>query len=341
MRMAGAGRLLAILFLLLSAPVAVHAQGTERSGVQGPGVIEGQVVNASSGQVPEAGLPVNLWALDAQQQSIMQNGVTDADGRFRFEGLDVQAYSYQVQAQYRGIDHWSAVLAFSEGQNLLSVLVPVYDTTTSEADLSVERAHLIVDFWNGNLEVQELQILVNEGTQTYVGSGEGRETLRFPLPPGATGLQMSDELVACCIVGTAEGFAYTQPVLPGASEFFFSYELAYQSATYTLAKNLAYPVQHLDVLVADNGLKVTVPGLVAQEPILLQDRSYLHLTGEALSAGQTLALHFASLPLPAQARESGGSTSPLLVRAVIGLGTLATILALAYPFFSKRAGEAS
>jgi hypothetical protein len=35
------------------------------------------------------------------------------------------------------------------------------------------------------------------------------------------------------------------------------------------------------------------------------------------------------------------AVSPLLVRAVIGLGTLATILALGYPFVRKREGDES
>ena len=342
MRAARAILLFALAFVLLSAPVAAESQGPERSQTQSSGVIEGQVVNASSGNVPVAGLSVTLWALDAQAQSVLQNGVTNADGRFRFEGLDTQTHSYQVQAQYGGIDHWSAVLAFSEGQNSLAASVSVYDSTTSPAGLVVERAHLIVDVQEGTLDVQEVQILVNEGTQTYIGSaGEGGETLRFPLPAGAAELQVPEELVTCCIKATAEGFAYTKPVLPGAKEFFFSYQVAYQSATYTLAKNLAYPVRHIDVLVADNGVKVTAPGLVAQEPVQLQDRQYQHLSGETLPAGQTLALHFAVLPQPTAASEPGRTASPLLVRAVIGLGTLATILVLAYPFFRKRAGEGS
>jgi len=341
MRAAFTARLFTAVFLLIAVPVAAQSQGPTPTVAQGSGVVEGQVLNGTLGNVPVVGLSVSLWALDAQQQSILQQGVTNADGRFRFQGLDTQAHSYQVQATYGGIDHWSAVLAFSPGQDLLAAPMAVYESTTSAAGISVARMHLIVELSQGTLVVQEMQIVGNEGTQTYVGAGGQGQVLQFPLPEGAAQVELPEELVACCIVGTADGFAYTRPVFPGSQEFFFSYELAYTSSRYTLAKNLSYPVSHLDVLVGDQRVAVTGPGLVVEEPVVLQDRTYQHLTAENLSADQALALHFANLPLASRPSEASRTVSPLLVRAVIGLGTLGIILALAYPFFKKRTSEGS
>ncbi len=327
-------RCLALALLLVSTTFVVGAQGS--------GVIEGQVINGTSDGVPLEGVPVTLWAITAEEQSILLQQTTDAEGWFRFEDLDVEGLTYQLQATYQQISYWSDALTFSPDESLLSAPLTVYETTTSVADLLVERAHLIIDPQPGTLQVQELQIIVNGGNQTYVGSSGGDgQTLQFALPLGAAEVQLSEALMACCIVETAEGFAYTRPILPGTREFYFVYELAFQSPSYTLSKGLTYPVHYLDVFVADKGLEVTGPGLTAQEPVALQGQTYLRLSAEGLSQGDTLTLNLAGLPVAAGSSEPSKPVSPTLVRAIIGVGTLLVILALAYPLFEKREGEAS
>ena len=324
--------LLAIFFLLVCMTVEIQSQGA--------GVIEGQVFNATPGGTPVSKVPVILWALDAQDQEILRQEATNEEGRVRFENLDTAGYSYQLQAEHQGVSYGSDVVAFGQGENLLSVSVAVYDATTHDADLWVERAHLILEFQAGTLLLQEVQIFVNAGTKTYVSSGgAGGHTTHFSLPQAATELQLTEGLMACCIERTDGGFAYTGPILPGEKEFFFSYELPYRSASHTLSKEILYPIGHLDVLVADNGVEVTGPALIAQEPVSIRDRRYLHLTAEDLAPGDGLTLHLANLPLEGRPAEPSMPGSTVLVRAVIGVGTLAVLLVLAYPFLKNRQGK--
>ncbi len=327
-------RLLAVLFLLISVTAEVRAQDS--------GVIEGQVLNGTLGGTSMATVPVTLWTLDAQGQNVLLEETTDGEGRFAFQALDTEAYSYQLQVVYQGVSYWSEVVAFSQGEELLSVPVTVYESTTSDADLWVERAHFIVDFQADTLLLQELQIFFNAGTKTYVGSdGEGGHTIHFSLPPGATELQLTEGMMACCIERTEGGFAYTEPILPGEKDFFFTYQLPYQAGRHTLSKEIIYPIHQLDVLVADIGVGVTSPGLSAQEPLSLQDGRYLHLSAEDLAPGDALILHLASQSLESGPSEPVTPDSPGRVRAIIGLGTLAALWVLAYPFFKRRQGEES
>jgi 5-hydroxyisourate hydrolase-like protein (transthyretin family) len=305
-------------------------------------VVEGQVLNATAGAVPIAGVPVTLWAIADQEQSVVQRVTTGAEGQFRIQVEDAQAYSYQVQATFEGVSYWSQALTFAADRSLLSLPVTVYETTASEADLFVERAHWILDARSGSIQVQELLFITNGGTRTYVGSGgESAETLQFIVPVDAIELQLTEALMACCIVETAHGFAYTRPVLPGTREFFFSYQLTYPSSSYTLSKPLPYPVRHLDVFFRDNGVGVTGAGLTTAEPVVLQDQTYLHLSAEHLSRNQTLVLSLTSLPVGTPADTSRRALSATMVRAVIGVGTLVVILALTYPLLRRPAGEAS
>jgi 5-hydroxyisourate hydrolase-like protein (transthyretin family) len=327
-------RFLAVLLLLLPAAVEVRSQNQ--------GVIEGEVINATSGGTPVANVPVTLWALDGQEQMMLLEDTTDGEGHVAFRDLDAQAPGYQLQAEYQGVSYWSDVAAFSQGESFLSVPVIVYDSTTSDADVWVERAHLILDFGAGTILAQELQIFVNDGSKAYIGSGlEDGGTLSFALPQGAAGLQLAEGLMACCAVETEEGFAYTRPLLPGEKDFFFGYGLAYHSDNYTLSKEIHYPIRYLDVLVADRGVAVTGPGLIAHDPVFLEDRRYLHLSAQNLAPGDPLTLHLASLPLGGGPSEPAVSGSPVLAKVAMGLGTLVVLLVLVHPFLKGRAGEGS
>ena len=328
--------LLATLSLLVPMSIGVWAQGS--------GVIEGQVLNATPGGATVENVTITLWILDGQEQKVLQEETTDGEGKFRFQGLDTEGYSYQLQVDHQGVSYWSDVATFSEGEDTLSIPVTVYDTTTDDADLWVEKAHLILDFQAGTILLQEVQILLNNGNKTYVSpGGEGGETIHFPLPQGAANLQLMKGMMACCVAQTEKGFAYTRPVFPGVQEFFFSYELPYQSPSYTLSKEIAYPTSSLDVLVADVGVEVTAPGLTAQEPLSLQGRRYLHLTGQGLTPADGLTLVFNNLPVETRPAEPATTASApgVLAKVVMGLGTVAVLLALAYPFLKRRHGEES
>lgn len=325
--------LLATSLLLL--PMTTGAWG------QGSGVIEGQVLNATADEMPIGEVPVTLWLIKDQEEEGSLEEITDGEGRFRFQGLDTEGYTYQLEVEFQGVNYGSDIVAFPQGEYLLSMPLTVYESTTSDADLWVERAHLILDFQPGAILVQEVQIFLNGGDKTYVGSmGEDGVTLHFPLPQGASGLQFMEGAMACCVVETEKGIAYNRPILPGSEEFFFTYELRYQSPTYTLSKEIVYPIVSLDVLVADLGVEVVASGLTTQEPLSFEGRRYLHLTGQNLTPADGLTLHLGSLPLEGRPTEPSATTSGVFVRVfIMGLGTLAVLLALGYPFLKRGRGE--
>ncbi|KPL22437.1 MAG: hypothetical protein AMJ93_07220 [Anaerolineae bacterium SM23_84] len=322
---------LGILALLISAQAVVSSQTT--------GTVEGQVLNMTLGGQPVAQAPVILWTVDAEGEESLLRAATDDEGLVRFDDLDTVAHSYRLQVQHQGVSYWSEVAAFPEGDVLLSMFVAVYDSTESDEDLWIERAHVILEVRSGTLSLQEMQIFVNAGAKTYSGSyATGGHTLRFSLPDGAAELQLPEDLMACCIAQAEGGFAYTMPVLPGQKEFFFSYQVPYGSASYTISKRVLYPVRSLDVLVADTGVEVTGPGLTVGAPLTIRDQTYLHLTAQDVAAGADLTLQLGRLPLEGRLPSGQTPGSPILVRAVIGAGTLATLLVLAYPFFKQRRG---
>ncbi|MCG2769734.1 MAG: hypothetical protein L6435_15350, partial [Anaerolineae bacterium] len=244
------------------------------------------------------------------------------------------------QVEYKGVSYWSNVVVFSQGDALLSVPITVYDSTSSSEDLWIERAHLILEFEPGAIVVQEMHIFVNGGDKVYASSLEGsRRTAHFPLPSGATDLEMTEALMTCCIEMVEGGFAYTRPIVPGEMEFFFSYRLPYQTTSYTLSKNVVYPIHSADVLIADEGVKVTSSNLTAREPVTPQGRRYLHFSAQGLAQGDDLTLQLTDLPLTIQPREVQSPVSTVQGRAFMALGALAVLLVLSYPFWRHPRGE--
>lgn len=324
---------IAILLLLLGVLTSAWAQGS--------GVIEGQVFDGSSDGAPLEGLPVTLWAFAGQEQESSFETTTDEEGRFRFEGLDTEGYAYQFEVEYVGVQYGSEVVAFPEGENLISIPFTVYESTTSDEGLSVERAHLIFDFDPGTILVQEVQIFFNAGNKTYVGptGEEGGETLQFLLPQGASAVQLMEGFMECCVVETDAGFASTLPIFPGAKQFVITYEFRYQATTYDLTRQVIYPTGSLDVLVADVGVEVVAPGLARSESLSLQGGDYLHLTAQDLTRGDDVVLHFASLPLGAAPTDTTATVTPVLTWAIMGIAILATFGAVAYPFLKRLPEE--
>jgi hypothetical protein len=327
--------ILAAFLLLLATTTGTWAQGS--------GVIEGQVLNASLDSAPVGGAHVTLWVSTADQAESSMETTADASGRFRFEGLQTEDRTYQLEVEYSGILYQSEVAAFPSGESFLSVPLSVYEPTTSSADISVERAHLIVGFEPGTIYVREVQVFFNAGDSTYVGptGQEGEVTADFPLPQGASALELGEGFMDCCVVQTDTGLASTYPLLPGSTQFVLSYSLHNESTTYDLVKGIAHPTASLDVLAVDVGVQVTGSGFTQAEPLTIQGGNYLHLGAGNLAPGDEVALHFTNLPTEAMPEPSASPATvpPVVTWSVLGVIGLGVFLALVYPFLETSREE--
>ena len=80
----------------------------------GPGVIEGQLLQGTAGgpALPQADVTLNIY----QQTELLATraATVDADGGFRFEALPLDVgYYFLVETDYGGIRYTSPILAFS------------------------------------------------------------------------------------------------------------------------------------------------------------------------------------------------------------------------------------
>ncbi|UCC63282.1 MAG: hypothetical protein JSV36_21535 [Anaerolineae bacterium] len=322
-----------------------------RALAQGEGVIEVQVLNGTEGGGSVEGLTVTLRAFQGMTDELeSQTGVADAEGRVRFEGLDTSPdITYVLGATYTGVDYGNLPLTFEQAaETILPTSFQVYEATENpdQVDIQVERTHMFVDFEDGVMSIGELHIFSNVSDRTFIGvedadSGQ-RLTLRFALPEGATGLRFQMGGEGDRYVTTADGFADTEAVQPGASQqILYGYTLGYGEVdTFDLVRPLSYPTLNLNVLVPRVGIEVTSNQVELNEIRTVEGQAYLNLNGRNFAAGDELSVRFAGLQgiaQPGATPEPGRSgLDPRWI--ALGLAALALAVGVIYPSL-RRSGR--
>ncbi len=271
------------------------------------GSIRGQVLDGTNGGKPIVNLEVTLTAYGANDSKEESTARTDAEGRFDFGGLSTSKGTvYQITTDYQGATYRSEALSFTPGQDELDVEIVVYEATESDGALSVELAHIVVEFASDGLAVTEMLFVSNKSNGTYVGSGpeviSGKAaTLRFSLPLGAELVNIGESLMRCCIVATDDGFVDTMPVMPGRRAILYVYTVPYPETAPELRRSFAYPANKMEIFVSDEAEGAEVPGFSRAGTIEGQDNTYVRWTVGGLDAGQEVVVRLEGLPFQREA----------------------------------------
>jgi hypothetical protein len=301
------------------------------------------VINGTEGGGATEDLQVVLIAFQGQEQTERQVAVVDAQGQYRFEGLDVDGgWAYLVRVSYGEVVYSSGVLAFQEGQTELQSDVTVYETMTDDTAVRVARAHILISLLDGGLSVTELYVFENPTDRTYVGKDEidGRRwTSRFLLPKAAHDLALDDGTLGGRFLLAQDGFVDTEPQWPGGTTVVYSYELDCSGGACDLQREVVHPIVNMNVLIPDIDARIESKRLTFQGQREAQGGSYLNYTARDLTPGERLDL---SLRLPGAvapvATTSGGTTQAL---PWIILGAVLAALVLVYPFWRRRVEDAA
>ncbi len=326
-----AGFVVAVLACLLLTGVGL-AQGEE-------GLIEGQVLSATAGDVPVVGAIVTLRIWQADEELLSLEASSDEDGQFSFSNLEVLDHEYQLMVEHEDVTYAFARKSFLPGENTISVPLTVYDSTSDVGVVTVERAHVIVDGDAEHLHIQEVHILTNTGNATYVPrsleTGEG--ALRFPFPAEAANPEWLGGFSPGSVGISEGGFHMDAPFLPGTVEVTFSYTLPFSRSPYMVEMTFPYRVGHLDVFVTANGIEASAPTLVREDPIAMQAGHYNRFSGDELPAGTTVSIEFerpeSQQATPEVMPPAGGSGATTVI--VIVVIVVSVLLILVYPFIRR------
>jgi hypothetical protein len=273
---------------------------------QGTGTLEGLVVNETAdGPSIGPGLPVTLYIYRGDIEENTLETTTDAEGGFRFEGLDTDpSLRYWPEAFYLDVIYRSVEpVQFEADRTSLNATIPVFETTDDDSTVRLDSVHIIAESFGEVLRVSEIHLFGNSSDRTYVGTDGA--TVSVDLPDGAVGLSFGEGIPEERFLEVAGGLVDTEPVPPGAesSLIFFSYHLMSPGGVIPVERRFAYPVSNLSILVAQPGLALNAEQMLAMGTENFQGRQYEFFTMQDLPANTPLVVEF----VPG-AEESGGES---------------------------------
>ncbi|NLV30640.1 MAG: hypothetical protein GXY47_05735 [Acidobacteria bacterium] len=237
-----------ILILILS---AAGARAQER------GVVEGRLVNRTDPSILPSGAPLEILELEGGMRTI-RSAVTDAAGGVRIEGLP-RSERLMLRASWRGVPY-HAPLAF-DAAGVARVELEVYETTSSDADIRVEKVQMAFQFSGDRIQALETWTLHNRSRPPRIYA-DPAGTFRISKAPGilqpprmrVTAPDSTMPLVQPALE-SADGESYytLYPLRPGLTLIEAEQALPYADRAYTFVKKFHRDVEafHIGVLPAD------------------------------------------------------------------------------------------
>lgn len=288
--------------------------------------IRGEVVNGSGGQLPP-GLTAELAGYDGMVQVFAAETEVAADGTYTFPDVEiVPGRAFIVSVNYQGFTFNSDVF-HNLGEPVSSPIelpVTVYDTTTDLSALRVDRLHVFFDFTNPDvIQVAELFLLNNTGSKVISGNAPGQPVVEFELPAGASNLQFQSGAAGGRFVMTENGFADTQPILPGAgSQILFAYDLPLSRRT-TVRIPINLPVDAAIVMIPQGTMTLQSSQLQPMGQRQIQGVTLDLFSTTDLQAGSTLEMTLSgrmSSPINLQTGQTGALIAGALALVLVAVG---------------------
>jgi hypothetical protein len=159
------------------------------------------------------------------------------------------------------------------------------------------------------LDADDAAITVDQQHKLEIGGGvpldsvSGAPLLCIPLPDGADALQFASSSLALGLSRDSTGaIAIRGPIPAGEVEIGLRYRVQSTRGDRRFVHTMPLDVSLLSILIADTGLVAETSQLHRRRPMRTSDRSYLHLEGFEIPAGEPVELRLRPLetrrPLP-------------------------------------------
>ncbi|MCK4742129.1 MAG: c-type cytochrome, partial [Anaerolineales bacterium] len=135
------------------------------------GAIYGSIENGTEGADLPHGLEVTFFAFEGNQLVFEKVIPVDADGKFEVQDLEiVPGRIFGATTEYQGVRYFNTAGHMLEDNLSLELRLTVFETTTDDSLIVVDRLHLILDYSiEGVVEVSELLLMTNTGDRTIAG----------------------------------------------------------------------------------------------------------------------------------------------------------------------------
>lgn len=262
---------IAITLLCVCASVRLSAQAS----------FAGQVVRLAGRDT--VGVPravVQLHRVSVEAQGVIDSGVTDTRGRWRFRVRPETGASYLVSARHAGIEFFTPPLTVDAGRPDTALRIVVADTSSaSTVKLTFASRHLLVQGgdsagWRGVLDVM---VFENRSGFTRIAADTAHPAYVVLLPPGAHEPELADGDIGPEAVRFRDGaLEVYSPVAPGEMSLTVQYLLP---AAADVAVPFGDTVTTFNLLVDGEGAATSGPRLEGPVPTDVEGRSFRRWTG--------------------------------------------------------------
>ncbi len=305
-------------FILVSVSTAASAQELDHIGE-----IQGQV-NLVDDPLPDQS--VSLHKLQNSTWILVANATTDENGNYTFENLNLEE-RYEVSLNFQGVPY-SKTVNFN-GETSVQIGFTVYNTTTSDANMKIQMANLVVIFEEDGLRIFEDCIYRNAGLRVFNNS-----QLRAWLPSETSNFKTS--IMDCCVQRTGNKVLLDpmDPIKPNGTYYMWlEYNLTISSSQQQLEKELAYDTEQFYLIIENE------PGVTMEITAGLENKSrtvrvdnveYTVFNGTNLKGNSTIKVMFTGLPIPPN---YGPVLLWVLIPLILGIGVFT------YPIIRKKASQ--
>ncbi len=261
---------------------------TPPPGLSESGTITGQVRNITT-QKPQEGQDVVLVSYMGDRKEERHFAKSDSLGAFSFSSLRWDR-SYEIMLFHRGVQYVSGKMVFLPGKDEITLDLPVYDTTSSDENISLRSLNLIVypDNRGGSVNVTSLYVFENSGDTVFTGEQTGPDTtsLVFSIPEEAEDVTFSDSVNPEAAERKGEKLYSKLPFLPGMKRVALGYSLLLSQIGEKFSIGFDYEVGDLAVFVrkTELGIRVKQPKAVAED-IMIHDEAFLKYVLSDLKPG--------------------------------------------------------
>lgn len=265
-----------------------------------PGEVTVEVVNQGEGGDLPSGLQVTLEGFDHMNRVYRQALPVNKGDRITFKSVPFKpGRMYVATMIYQGAVYRSDIVEVKPDSPSLDLVVEVYDTTTDQAALSIERLHVFVNFSQKDVvQFGEMFTISNFGEKTVIAKEKGGPVLDFFLPEGAENLRFESGSLGERYLLTEEGFGDTLSIPPGSGvyQMLVFFDMPYENQRLEFEQKMTLPVGAVVVIIPAEGVQLKNSSLKDLGVREVQDGSIHVYSGEQLHEGEDISFSLSGLP---------------------------------------------
>jgi hypothetical protein len=246
-----------------------------------------------------------------------------------------------VRVNYKGVDYETTGEVMDGSHASQQVQVPVYESTDSEPAWQIKMQHIMLQPTVEGVQVMEMLSVENPTDRAWTGkqlSATGGTdaakpiTTVFPLPAGATNVQLVGGFHECCVKTEGDRIVNSMPLVPGNTQFRIVYAVPVKDGKAELSLTTPAAIGHAMAFVPDDGSTVLAEGLEAGGVADMGNGKTRFYKGTDLPAGKMIKLSISGITTTAATAAtngdgSGPAAARLPVGAAAGSGEIAKIVA--------------